>query len=236
MSVFTYHIVKLSCFSAGKMMFFPMRAKHIDGLIHAETMSIMTLGSPIYSFSRIFNRKVVVFAQWENEKAIHHFLDTNPLGRKLIKGWYVKMKFIRQWGSISGFKIPKLEKVVENQNDAVVAVTIARMKYLEVPRFIRWGRPVEKLVRDHSGTTMSLASIRYPNTISTFSIWKTQKEMNDMVYGNSTMPNSKRHMNAMKERNRKNFHYEFTTLRFKPIAEYGVWNNKSNFIPIKNEA
>lgn len=113
----------------------------------------------------------------------------------------------------------------------VVAVTIARMKYTQIPRFLRWGRPVEKQVRDNIGTTLSLASIRYPNTVSTFSIWNTQKEMIDMVHGHSKMPQPKRHVNAMKERNRKDFHFEFTTLRFKPIAEYGEWNNKRNYIP-----
>jgi hypothetical protein len=113
----------------------------------------------------------------------------------------------------------------------VVAVTIARMKPLEVPRFIHWGRPVEKLVRDHPGTTLALASYSFPNTVSTFSIWKTEKEMTNMVHGHSAIPKPKRHSNAMKERERKNFHFEFTTLRFRPIAEFGTWKGQKNFIP-----
>ena len=123
----------------------------------------------------------------------------------------------------------------QTQNEPVVAVTIARMKYLEIPRFLRWGRPVEKLVRDHTGTTISLASIRYPNIVSTFSIWKTQKEMTDMVQGHSKMPQPERHNDAMKERNRKDFHFEFTTLRFKPISEHGKWDGKHNFILPKSD-
>jgi hypothetical protein len=55
--------------------------------------------------------------------------------------------------------------------------------------------------------------------------------MTDMVRGHSKMPKPERHINAMKERNRKDFHFEFTTLRFKPLAEYGEWNNKRNYIP-----
>jgi hypothetical protein len=35
----------------------------------------------------------------------------------------------------------------------------------------------------------------------------------------------------MVERERKNFHFEFTTLRFKPISEFGTWKGKKNFIP-----
>jgi hypothetical protein len=106
------------------------------------------------------------------------------------------------------------------------------MKYTQIPRFLRWGRPVEKQVRDNRETTLSLASIRYPNVISTFSIWKTQIAMTDMVHGHSKMPEPKRHINAMNERNRKDFHFEFTTLRFIPLSEYGEWKNKSNYIPI----
>jgi hypothetical protein len=35
----------------------------------------------------------------------------------------------------------------------------------------------------------------------------------------------------MKERERKDFHFEFTTLRFIPISEHGQWKSKTNFIP-----
>ena len=45
------------------------------------------------------------------------------------------------------------------------------------------------------------------------------------------MENPKRHSNAMKERKRKDFHFEFTTLRFIPISEHGIWNGKSNYLP-----
>jgi len=33
----------------------------------------------------------------------------------------------------------------------------------------------------------------------------------------------------MKERNRKDFHVEFTTLRFQPLEEYGSWKGKSTY-------
>lgn len=55
--------------------------------------------------------------------------------------------------------------------------------------------------------------------------------MTNMVHGHSAMPKPKRHSDAMKERERKDFHFEFTTLRFKPISEFGSWKNKENYIP-----
>jgi hypothetical protein len=235
MNIFSYHLVKLPLLSALKIILFPIKPNKISGLIHAETMSAMILGSSIFSASRFFNREIVVFAQWESENDINEFIEFNKTGKQLAKGWHIRLKFIRQWGRISGFEIPNLKIETEAENELVVAVTIARMKYTQIPRFLRWGRPVEKQVRDHTGTTLSLASIRYPNVISTFSIWKTQKEMTDMVHGHSKMPQPKRHFNAMKERDRKDFHFEFTTLRFKPLSEYGEWNNKRNYIRVKTE-
>ena len=234
MNVFSYHLVKLPLLSALKVMLFPIKSKQLNGLIYAETMSAMILGSSIFSASRFFNREIIVFAQWENENCLNEFLQSKR-GKKIAKGWHIRLAFLRQWGKISGFKIPSLQTETDNEDKPVVAVTIARMKYTQIPRFLRWGRPVEKQVRDHNGTTLSLASIRYPNVISTFSIWKSQKEMTDMVHGHSKMSQPERHVNAMKERDRKDFHFEFTTLRFKPLAEYVEWNNKQNYIPFKTD-
>lgn len=228
MSLFSYHLVRLSFISALRAVLLPIQSKKINGLIHAETMSVMILGSSIFSKSRFFNRELVVFAQWKNEEYLNDFLQSSSIGKQIAKGWHVRLEFLRKWGKISGFQIPNLEIEI-NEDEPVVAVTIARMKYTQIPRFLRWGRPVEKQVRDNRNATISLASIRYPNIISTFSIWETQKAMIDMVHGHSKMPQPKRHINAMKERDRKDFHFEFTTLRFKPLAEYGEWNNKSNY-------
>ncbi len=216
-------------------MFSPIKSKQVNGLIYAETMSAMVLGSSIFSISRFFNREIVVFAQWDNEKHLYDFLQSDSNGKLIAKGWHIQMVYLRQWGNISGFQISKHETKLENENNPVVAVTIARMKYTQIPRFLRWGRPVEKQVRDNKETTLSLASIRYPNIISTFSIWKTQKAMTDMVRGHSKSPQPKKHINAMKERERKDFHFEFTTLRFKPIAEYGEWNGQNKYIPNQTE-
>ncbi len=229
--LFTYHVIKLSFFSALKNVLFPIHKTKSKGLIHAETMSAMQLGSPIFTPTRLFSTTVVIFAQWENENSLLEFLTSNSFGKQLSESWYLKLKYIRQWGAISHFDIPKTPAETGHDNQPVVAVTLARMKYTEIPRFLRWGRPVEKLVRDHSGTTLSLASIRYPNLISTFSIWNSQKEMSEMVHGHSKMEQPKRHSDAMKERNRKDFHFEFTTLRFLPISEHGIWNGKSDYLP-----
>ncbi|PWJ37907.1 hypothetical protein [Sediminitomix flava] len=231
MNIFSYHLVKIPFLDAIKHIASNPISTQVKGLIHAEYMTAMTLGSPIFSTSRILIGEVAVFMQWENETALENYLKLDSFGKVLANAWHVRLSFLRVWGKYTGFKIPDAEDLLGDSTSAVVAITIARMKPLAIPRFIHWGRPVEKLVRDHPGSLFSLASIKFPNTVSTFSIWKTEKEMTDMVHGHSQVSQPKRHSEAMKERQRKNFHFEFTTLRFKPLSEYGKWNGQSDIIP-----
>jgi hypothetical protein len=80
-------------------------------------------------------------------------------------------------------------------------------------------------------TTLALAAMRPLGTISTFTVWKSAREMTDMVHGHSAIDAPKRHADAMVERRRKDFHFEFTTLRFTCIGEYGAWEGRSPIVP-----
>lgn len=231
MSVFTVHLVKTNVVTSLKMLWNPFRPGRVGGLIHAENMVSMTLGSHVLSPKRILLRKLVVFAQWENEVSIDNFLINNKMGKKLAKGWHIRLAFLRQWGHLDEFQIPEEDTEPVDPEAPVVAVTLARLKLLQVPRFIKWGRPVEKLVKDHPGVTLALAATRPPHTVSTFSIWSTQNDMIGMVHGRSNVSQPTRHIDAMKERDRKDFHTQFTTLRFKPLSEHGEWEKCTSFIP-----
>lgn len=201
------------------------------GLRHAECMTVMALGSPILSLARMQPRKLAVFASWESEHALDTFLIDTELGRTLAAGWHVRLEFLRRWGYVSELGDLPVSAAEVEPAAPVVAVTLARLKLLEVPRFIRWGKPVEELVRDHPGTTLALAAMRPPRTVSTFSVWRSQREMLDMVRGHDTFSDAQRHATAMVERKRKDFHHEFTTLRFRALAEQGAWEGRSGIVP-----
>jgi hypothetical protein len=191
----------------------------------------MGLGSQIFSGSRIKPNQISVFAKWDSESAIDEFLQNSDLGRILNGGWHVRLRFLRRWGHVDEFNgLPEMAVQV-GEDSPVVAVTLARMKLLQIPRFIHWGRPVESLVRDHPAVTLAIAAIRPPKTVSTFSIWKTQREMVQMVRGHSSVSEPNRHAAAMKERQRKDFHSQFTTLRFQPLSEFGEWKGKAGDVP-----
>ncbi len=191
----------------------------------------MTLGRPVALPARYHPRQLALFANWDSEAAIDDFLATSKLGAELSSGWHVRMEFMRRWGFIS--ELAGLPEVAIDHDEQcpVVAVTLARLKLSQALRFIRWGKPVEEQVRDNPAITLALAAMRPMGTLSTFSIWNTQKAMTDMVNGRSSGPFANRHAEAMQERNRRDFHHEFTTLRFRPISEHGIWQGNPRHLP-----
>jgi len=231
MKVFTFHFARIDIRTALRVLLRPPTGQQVPGLNHAECMTRMTLGAPILSPARLQLRNLTMFAEWENSVAIDEFLDGTKLGRQLAAGWHVRMEFQRRWGYVSQFDDLPESVGEQDPTSPVVAVTLARMKLPQVPRFIRWGKPVEELVRDHPAAIVAIAAVRLPRTVSTFSVWTSLLEMVDMVRGDSSVPQPERHAAAMAERRRKDFHSEFTTLRFRPIAEYGNWEGRTNIIP-----
>jgi hypothetical protein len=200
-------------------------------LHHIEVLAGMQLGAAVISPRRMQLRRIAVFAEWEDEASLVDFLAQHPFGRALNEGWHVRLEFLRRWGEVREFA--QLPNVAERSqpDEPVVAVTLARMRLPELPRFIRWGRPVERQIRDHPEATLAIAAIRLPRTVSTFSIWTSTRAMTGMVFGRDDGEAARRHTEAMTERERRDFHHEFTTLRFRPLSEHGSWEGRTNFVP-----
>lgn len=203
----------------------------VPGLQHAECMMPMRLGASLFSPARWQLRRLAMFAAWDDESAVDDFLQRTRLGGVLASGWHVRLRFLRRWGHVTAFDGLPASAGETDPDAPVVAVTVARMKLFEVPRFIRWGLPVERLVRDHPGTTLALAATRPPRTVATFTVWRSAREMTNMVHGRSAIAAPERHAAAMVERRRKDFHVEFTTLRFTCLGEYGAWDGQTAIVP-----
>lgn len=231
MTIFSFHLAHTPFTTTAAALLEAPTAESSPGLRHAECMAVMGLGSAILSPQRMQLGRLAMFASWENERGLDDFLAKDKLGRKLAAGWHVRLEFMRRWGRVAEFEdLP--ENVGKADPDApVVAVTLARWKIPEIPRFIRWGKPVEELVRDHPGATLALAAIRPPRTVSTFSVWRSLRDMTNMVRGRDGAPGADRHAVAMAERNRRDFHHEFTTLRFRPLSEHGSWQGRTGIVP-----
>ncbi len=187
----------------------------------------MSLGEPILSTARYNLKTFAVFAWWREEAFLDKFLE-RPSHRFFESGWHVRMRLYRRWGEIAELKNAAIYPNAAAPDKPVIAVTLARLKLSQTARFIRWGKPVEGQVRDHKGQIRALAAFRPPNTFSTFSIWKNESEMTNMVHGSNRIYDGESHHLAMRERIRKDFHHEFSTMRFAPTKEIAERVRQSN--------
>ena len=224
--IHSFHLIEMPARVSVRTLVWPPDRTTVHGLQHAECLVMMQFGAPIVSLARLQMRRLAMFAQWDDESALDRFLETHALGRHFIAGWHVRLQYLRRYGSIAALgELP--EKAGSwDLEEPIVAVTIARMKLRELPRFLRWGRPVERLVSNHPGAVFSTGAQRPPNTISTFSIWRTVREMNEMVHGRSDVPDARVHQVAMAEQRRRDFHHESTFMRFRPLSEHGEWQGR----------
>ena len=81
---------------------------------------------------------------------------------------------------------------------------------------------VERQIKDHPGKTCARVAYRPANVFSTFSIWQSEDAMVGMV-GGRQISDGRDHREAMVERARVPFHFEFMTLRFAPLSQHGDW-------------
>jgi len=224
--IHSFHLGDMPARVSARALVRPPDRTTVEGLQHAECLVLMQFGAPIVSLARLQIRRLAMFAQWDDEAALERFLDTHALGRRFAAGWHVRLQYLRRYGAIAALgELP--EKAGSwDLDEPIVAVTLARMKLRELPRFLRWGRPVERLVSSHPAALFSTGAQRPPHTISTFSIWRTVREMNEMVHGRSDVPAAHVHQVAMAEQRRKDFHYESAFMRFRPLSEHGEWQGR----------
>lgn len=224
--IFSFHLAKLSLAKLPRFLMSSVHKQNVPGLKHSESLMTMNLGEPIMSGHRYGFETIAFFAWWTDETSLEEFMK-RPTAFEST--WHVRMKLYRRWGEVTELKDAFVDPSLASPDEPVVAVTLARSKILETRRFIKWGRPVEAQVRDHQGKRLALAAIRPLNTFSTFSIWKSEQEMLGMVSGKDGSRDGESHRSAMQERVRKDFHHEFTTMRFVPLGESGIWQWRSDY-------
>jgi hypothetical protein len=227
----SYHLAELPVRVTVRTLVRPPTRASVPGLRHAECLARMRLGAPTVSPERLQLRRLAMFCEWESEDALEAFLGEHPLGRRLGDGWHVRLQFLRRYGAVAC--LPDLPPVAGewDPEEPIVAVTLARLNLPNLPRFLAWGKPVERLVRDHPGQTLALAAFRPPRTFSTFSVWRSVREMTDMVHGRSEVQDPGRHAAAMAEQRRLEFHRESAFMRFRPLSEHGAWQGRTGIVP-----
>ena len=224
MTFFTYHLIQISFRERFLKFYNDFNIPDTKGIVHYENMYMMRLGEPIFSYKRYNLNQKAILIQWKSEADFQQFKSDNNK-HFLFRNWCIELELVRIWGHVDGFDFSQILTCKIDLDELVVGITVARTKLFDLPRFIHWGIPVERFVKNHKGIQYATASIRGLNTISTFTIWENSIHMRNMVNGHHKDTN--RHHKAMIERNRKDFYSQFTTLRMRPIKEHGKWYNQS---------
>lgn len=223
MEVFSYHVIQASVFGVAARLLRSSALRGVEGLRHVECLLPMRMGHGVGRPGRYHASLLAVFAFWENEACLERFLEAPPYRIFSRPSWHVRLRFYRRWGTYTGLDDARIYAELAKPEGPVVGVTLARLKLTETFRFARWGKPVEAQVRDHPGLTRATVAYRPLRTFSTFSMWRSEQDMLDMVRGRQAEVDGHQHRDAMKERVRRDFHHEFTTMRFVPLSEHGVW-------------
>ncbi|MEM9133364.1 MAG: hypothetical protein AAF962_01700 [Actinomycetota bacterium] len=106
---------------------------------------------------------------------------------RLADGRHVRLRLRHRWGAMAA--VSPLPDRGEDPAPAgagpgdgpTVAVTLARLRLGESLRFMRWGTPVERQVRRHPGLVFGLAAVRPHHTLATFTMWRSDDDMWDLV-------------------------------------------------------
>jgi hypothetical protein len=223
MELFSYHLIQAPVYSVAARLVSSAALRRVEGLRHAECLLPMRMGHSVVLPGRYHFGSLVLFAFWEDDAHLDRFLASPPYRVFERPGWHVRLRFYRRWGTYQGLDDAKAYTELADPEGPVVGVTFARLALTETLRFERWGKPVEAQVRDHPGVTRATVAFRPFNTFSTFSMWRSEADMLGMVRGRQAEHDGTGHRDAMRERVRRDFHHEFTTMRFVPLSEHGRW-------------
>lgn len=223
MELFSYHLIQTPVYAVAARMLGSSALREVPGLRHFECLLPMRMGHPVSMPGRYHWGKLAFFGFWQSEAHLERFLEAPPYSLFERPSWHVRLRFYRRWGTYRGLDEATAYTDLASPEGPVVGITFARLKLLETFRFTRWGKPVEEQVRDHPGVTRATVAYRPLNTFSTFSMWRSEEDMLGMVRGRRAAVDGVEHREAMKERARRPFHHEFTTMRFVPLSEHGQW-------------
>lgn len=227
MELFSYHLITAPAPNVAARLLASPALRRVPGLRHAECLLPMRMGHALARPGRYHLSHLALFAFWDDERHLERFLTAPPYRVLTRAHWHVRLRFYRRWGRYAGLDDATPFPALATPGGPTVAVTLARLKLTETVRFARWGKPVEAQVRDHPGLLRATVAFRPLRTFCTFTQWRSEADMLGMVGGRD----GPQHRAAMQAREQRDFHHEFTTLRFTPLSEHGAWPEPLRALP-----
>lgn len=199
-----------------------LRAKPVPGVIqglrYAESWLVGPLRTGMLPSTKI--EGLALIASWDDDESLDRFL-AHPLAKVYEPGWRARFEPVRMVGAWPGLTdVPRSEQ--PTGDEPVAVLTLARMRLTRAAAFAKAAGPAEREAVRHPGFLEGANLMRPPNQISTFSLWRTAREMRQYTVG--TYPGG--HRDAMKKNDDKVFHHETGFVRLRPYETQGLWNGR----------
>lgn len=200
-----------------------LRAKPVPGVIqglrYAESWLLTPLRTGLLPSTQI--QGVALIAAWDDDQSLDRFL-CHPMAKLYEPGWRARFEPVRMVGAWPGLTdLPRSEQ--PTGDEPVAVLTLARMRMNRFGAFAKAAGPAEREAVRHPGFLEGANLIHPPNLISTFSLWRTAREMRQYTVG--TYPGG--HRDAMKKNDDKVFHHETGFVRLRPYEVEGLWNGRN---------
>ena len=160
--------------------------------------------------------RVALLAFWDDEAAAAEFGRTHPVAERLAGGFHAVLRPLRAFGSWPGLPADVPSTRAVPHDGPVVVLTLGRLRWPQLVRFLRTSRPAEKSAVDAPGLLWATASARPPQ-FATISLWQDSRSTAAYAYAQQRP----QHKAAIDEQMRKDFHHQSAFIRFAPISSRG---------------
>jgi len=191
----------------------------IDGLRYAETWLMTPLRTGLLPGMKVTGAALIT--AWDDDESLDRF-GSHPSAWPYQRGWRARFEPVRTVGAWPPLPdLPRQER--PTGDDPVAVLTIARMRLRRAGAFAAAAAAAEREARSHPAFLAGTSLMHPPNLISTFSLWRSAREMRQYTVG--SYPGG--HLRAMRAHEERVFHHETVFVRLRPYAVEGQWDGRN---------
>jgi hypothetical protein len=153
---------------------------------------------------------------WDDDPALDAFERDDPTAAALATGLRLRLEPLRAFGSWPGLDADVTRsRQVEYAGPAVV-LTLGRLRFLQVWRFLRASAKAEAATADATGLLWATAMAR-PPFVATCSLWRNSDAIAAYAFDDPRAG----HPSAIRSGQEKPFHHQEAFIRFRPLSVSG---------------
>ena len=173
-------------------------------------------------------RRTALFAVWENESSLDHFLAASAIGRRWAEfdeAWHVRLRGLGGHGEWRGFD-PLTDLDAGDPGGRVAIVTRAHVRVGAWRKFGRAGRLVDRELHRAPGLIDVVGIGEAPvGRLATFSLWDSLDAARSFAY---SMPD---HLEVVRRTRDEQWYGEELFARFEPYGSSGTWRGRDPLGP-----